>query len=430
MKNEIVLAQKIKQKQITIQQLKSIEILSISIIELFKKVENEIENNPILELQFNNYNKNNLIQDNNYDIFENIPDKRLEKNNIEEDVFSQINSLNFTEKEKLIAIKIIENLNGRGFLQCNLKDIKRSLNNVKIPDIRYVIENIQLYIHPIGIGSKNTQEYLLIKTKAIKNKNIRIIRNIIKNHFDKFIKNRIKIISLSLNLSINDTIELIDFIKKLGSSPYIQEEQNTIDEIIPEISIYKLNDKYTYELNKFYELKIGFIDKYLKIFNNPTTEQNTKKYIKDQINKGKILIDSIKKRKNTIKKIIDLIINYQKQFLDKGTHHIRSLSAKKISKEINVHETTFNRAIRDKYIKTPHGIFNIKIFFESGYKQKIKYNIEKITEIEDKKTPHTDNTIKNIINRSIKLNVNRRTITKYRNELGISSYSIRKKYSK
>jgi RNA polymerase sigma-54 factor len=197
-----------------------------------------------------------------------------------------------------------------------------------------------------------------------------------------------------------------------------------------------VGDDYTITLNSDYIPQLRISNTYKDIVSAEGKARDVKSYIRDKIRSGKFLIKSIHQRQETIHRIAEEIVVRQKDFLDHGPSQLHPMNMSQIAEIVGVHETTVSRAISGKYMQTPRGVYEMRYFFTTGYKTEsgedmsntsVKEAIAEMVENEDPRKPLSDAKIEKMLNEK-GIPVARRTIAKYRNELGILSSSMRRKY--
>ena len=226
-----------------------------------------------------------------------------------------------------------------------------------------------------------------------------------------------------------------DIIKKLEPKPsrgfYTGEE---VSYIIPDAEIKNIDGEFFIIMNEGVLPKLIINKTYRDVLKNgKDTEINS--YVKEKINKAMFLIKAIDDRKNTLYKVLECLIDKQKEFFERGYSYIKPLTLREVSSELDVHDSTISRTIKDKYILTSYGTIKIKDLFPSGITNntledlstvKIKNEIKKIIQEENKSKPLSDQSISLILKEN-NIKISRRTVAKYREELGIKSSSMRKR---
>ncbi|WP_192859747.1 RNA polymerase factor sigma-54 [Clostridium botulinum] len=446
-----------EQKLIMTQQMQlSIKLLQMSTYELQQYVEKEVQENPVLDSQ-NIHKEDKGIEDINYKKLI----KHLEYNGNEYGSYSSYNKeeetspFNFISNEKSlkeylqeqiielnenkyiksICIYIIENIDDKGYLPVRDEEISEELK-VPLHSIEEAIDIVQS-LEPDGIGARNLKECLKIQLKKKSINNSKICE-IIDNFLPLVAENRYNVISKKLSISIKKAQEYGDVIKTLQPKPsrgfYTGDE---VKYIVPDAYIKKIDNEYYIIMNEELLPKLTVNNLYKDIVLNDTDE-NAVEFVKEKLNSAIFLIKSIENRKSTIYRVLEKILEIQRDYFDLGIKFLKPMTLKEIADSLGMHESTISRAIRDKYINTNRGTILIKDLFTTGITANnstgedisvefIKREIKELIDKEDKKKPISDQIICNILNNK-GIQISRRTVAKYREELGIQSSKCRKRF--
>lgn len=329
---------------------------------------------------------------------------------------------------------IIENIDARGYLCESIQNIalKLRISKEKVQDALSIVQSFE----PDGIGARDLKECLKLQAakKGMTDENI---YTIIDNYLEYLAENRYAQLSKILGIDSKKAQEYGDFIKSLQPKPsrgfYTGEETKYI---IPNAYIKKLDDKYYIIMNDDVTPKLTINSTYKNIILNDGKDE-TAEYVKEKLNSAEFLIKSIEHRRNTVYRVLEKIVELQKDYFDYGDEYLKPMTLKQISEDLGIHESTVSRAIREKYIYTSRGTLRIKDLFtasictpssKEGISSKtVKKEIEELIEKEDKYSPLSDQAICNILNES-GMNISRRTVAKYREELGLKSSGGRKRF--
>lgn len=448
-----------EQKLIMTQQMQlSIKLLQLSSIELHEFVDKEIEENPVLEYAAdpeedkttdikNRIDYKELIK---YLDFDNYGTKYYDKNEDEEFsplnfisekkslkhyLIEQINDLSIEASLNSICIYIVENLDERGYLTFTREEIA---DDLKVSErLIATALNIVQSLDPPGIAAKDIKECLIIQLSR-KGKDSAELTAMITNHLEDLAQNRYSNIAKALGLDIKKVQQYGDLIKSLNPKPssgfYSGEDVNYI---IPDAYVRKSGNQFHIIMNEEIIPKLNINEKYREIINNDEKSELVE-YVKEKINNAMFLLKSIENRKSTIYKVIEKIVHIQKDFFECGESYLKPMTLRDIADAIEMHESTVSRAIKDKYINTDRGIIKLKNLFTVGISgitdsdddisaALIKKEIKLFVEKEDKTKPLSDQSICDLLNTK-SMNISRRTVAKYREELGIKSSSKRKRF--
>jgi len=259
----------------------------------------------------------------------------------------------------------------------------------------------------------------------------------VENHLENLADKRFNQIAKDLNISTADVQRIYDLIKTLEPKPGRAFNSSTnIKYINPDVIVKQVDDEFLVMVNDSTAPRLIINSYYRNILNNCEDQPNTSKYITSKLEAALWLIRSIEQRRMTLYKVVNAIVEYQKDFFLNGIRHLKPLTLKDIANKVGVHESTVSRATNGKYVETPRGIFELKFFFTSGVNsvfgeeissESIKEVIKEMIDGEDPYKPVSDQKITDILN-SRGINISRRTVAKYRDELGIQSSSRRKRY--
>lgn len=399
MEEKLELTQKLKLSQ---NMKLSLKILEMSGSELKKFIYNQNEK-FIEKFNFSSYvRKNNDNEDFN-------PTQNLtEEKNFYKELEEQLIFFKITEKTKEVAIFVINNLNEKGFLEISKLEIKRIL---KISDKELEQAFKVIYdLEPYGIAAYSLEECLklqLIKKKIKDEKLFLLIDKYLYLLADK----EYEIIAKKLVVDVPKIKEYEKEIKKLNPIPTRGYSVGKIQKIIPDVFLEISGNDINYRINN-------------TLLNSIEINLNNRKNIEKE---QKFIYSAIEKRLKTMEKIVELLIKYQKEFFLKGKDYLKTLKIKDIAYELEMSDSTISRALKEKYIKTNSGIISFKtLICQNSNVISEKKIIEKIIEEEKKENPYSDEEIKVILN-DMGIRIARRTVAKYRNELGYKNMSKRKK---
>ena len=448
----------------------AIQILQFNNVELMEYVDKQLEVNPFLE-SVDNKNQESVSDDersndNSYEKdefndeidwkeitekYDDLSYKYYEKNSdsdekqsfesytskkmsLKDHLMVQLGVSVKTNKEKRTGEFIIESLDSKGYLECSLQDISLLLNE-DIVEVERILRLIQTF-DPVGVGARNLGECLMIqlKEKGIQDKNAYIIAE---NYLEDIATNKIQKIAKELKISVNRVQGICDIIKMLEPKPsrgFIVDSDN-IRYIVPDVTIEKINEEYIIIVNDN-NLPTLTISNYYKDLINNLNDKEANKFLSDKLNSSIWLIKSIEQRRMTLYKVTESILKFQRKFFDEGKTALKPLVLKDVADDIGVHESTVSRATNGKYVQTPRGLFELKYFFASSVGENygegisstsVKTQIQKIINEENPQKPLSDQKIAEMLGDG-GVNISRRTVAKYRDEMRIPSSSMRRRY--
>jgi RNA polymerase sigma-54 factor len=329
--------------------------------------------------------------------------------------------------------QLIGNLNDRGYLAQPPADIALQAG---LP-YETVLEALQLLqgFDPPGIGSQNLAECLLAQLRA-KGRGESLAARLIRDQFELLSRRRIPELARKLGVPADDVQMAIEEIGKLDPAPgrRFAEDNNRV--VVPDVLVERDGDEWKIHLNSDYIPRLRLSNTYRDLIAKGTLSKAEKDYLTERMRSGKFLIDSIEQRQRTIERITREIIKAQTPFFEKGVAHLQPLTMTQIADIVGVHETTVSRAIANKYMQTPQGIFEFKFFFTTGYQTEggasvsntsVKEMLADLVSFEDKAAPLSDQEL--VVKLQEKgLTLARRTVAKYREELGILPSNLRRDY--
>lgn len=393
-----------------------LNIISIPAIELKEKIEKAIEENPFLEYDIKS-NHNNLDINS---IIENTASNS--KESLFEHLKSQI-SIVFNNKKDIELAELISTfINENGYLTISSEEIADILNiSVKKA---YEIIKILKTLEPIGIAAKNISECLSTQLKNKENidKNIKNIAiNIVENYLNELSKKDYKYISSKMNISEKNILEALKLIQTLEPYPAREFDTTTIKYIVPELFIFKENDKWQVKTNETFILPLKINKKYSKILKENNFNNDI---LKEKKLEAQNLISTVNERKKSLKRVGEGLLKLQIDFFENGKEFMKPLRLKDLALETNLSESTISRISNGKYLNTVWGTFSIKYFFSKNIKaingelgsRAVKEIIKRIIENSDAKL--SDEKIRLIL-KSEGIEIARRTVAKYRQSMNI-----------
>lgn len=393
-----------------------LNIISIPAIELKEKIEKAIEENPFLEYDIKS-NHNNLDINS---IIENTASNS--KESLFEHLKSQI-SIVFNNKKDIELAELISTfINENGYLTISPEEIADILNiSVKKAD---EIIKILKTLEPIGIAAKNISECLSTQLKNKENidKNIKNIAiNIVENYLNELSKKDYKYISSKMNISEKNILEALKLIQTLEPYPAREFDTTTIKYIVPELFIFKENNKWQVKTNETFILPLKINKKYSKILKENNFNNDI---LKEKKLEAQNLISTVNERKKSLKRVGEGLLKLQIDFFENGKEFMKPLRLKDLALETNLSESTISRISNGKYLNTVWGTFSIKYFFSKNIKaingelgsRAVKEIIKRIIENSDAKL--SDEKIRLIL-KSEGIEIARRTVAKYRQSMNI-----------
>lgn len=329
---------------------------------------------------------------------------------------------------------LISHLDERGYLTTPLEDIRNSFGqDVTLHQVEEALEDLQ-DLEPPGVGAREYKECLLLQVNR-DTPHRDVVRALISNHLEDIRHNRLPVIQKKTGYDMKTIHEAIEILKHLNPKPGAQFATNNVQYVVPDIIVDK-NDQGEYDIKLVddWTPHIYISRKHFEMLRDKNLDAKSREWMQRKIQSAKWLIDAIEQRRSTLKKVTRAIIDHQRAFLDKGPEHIEPLKMQQIADIVGVHVTTVSRAVDDKWVQTPRGIFPLKRFFGGGTTmasgeevawETIKQKLLDIIGGENKEEPLSDEDLVTKLSES-GYPVARRTVTKYRKMLGIQSSRQRK----
>ncbi len=341
----------------------------------------------------------------------------------------QLKLSKLSETEEGIGMLIIGNLDVDGFFKEPLADVAAE-GQVPLDVAESVLQKIQTF-DPIGVAARSLSECLLIQARHLGADDDILVR-MITEHLSNLEKKNYQAIARALGEPVEEIYEAAKVIMNLDPRPgreYTTEEPHYIT---PDVYIHKVGDKFFVVPNDDGLPKLKISSFYRNALSGTS---NAKEYIQDKLRSAQWLIRSIQQRQRTIVKVTESIIKFQREFFEKGIGYLKPLILREVADDISMHESTISRVTTNKYVHTPQGIFELKFFFNSGIKltndddqlasEAVKTKIKTLIGAEDPRRPLSDQKLVELL-REQTIDIARRTVAKYREQLGILASSKRK----
>jgi RNA polymerase sigma-54 factor len=433
----------------------AIQLLQYSSLELKDYLTKELEENPLLEMERSDVDSQtieSLKEDKDIDLKEFLESYddisyRSEidrsKNDYSMDNYisysptlrdyltEQLNMISIGPREYRIADYIINNINNSGYFSSSTNEISTQLC-VSNEEVELMLSVIQSF-EPIGVGARDLKECLLIQVKDSKDQTL---KSMIMNCLEDIASNKLFKISKDLGITIEDVQEYADWIKSLEPKPgrTFRSDGEDIRYIVPDATIEEIDGEYVITINDISGPRLN-INEYYKSLIMKTTDEKTSEFLQEKFNSALWIIKSIEQRRQTLYKVIESILNRQKEFFRHGEKVLVPMTLKEVAEDVKMHESTVSRATNGKYVQTPRGVFELKYFFTTGLTGTdgdvsatcVKSMIRSLVLEEDPKKPLSDQQLSEILEKK-GIEISRRTVAKYRDELNIPSSTMRRRY--
>jgi RNA polymerase sigma-54 factor len=363
----------------------------------------------------------------------------------------QVQLLDLTARQQLLADEFLGNIGEDGYLQHTLEEILKGVNqlleehevesevelNVPYYTMAEVEEMLRIIqqLDPPGIGARNLRECLMLQLENQKRTDSLVYR-LVKDAFDDLIAHRWSDLGKRFGLAPDEVQRAADELARLDPKPGLQYSAGNDQYIIPDLIVEKIADKYHVFLNDSGLPRLRISKTYQEIARDKKKyDGESKEFINQRLNSAHWMIQAIEQRRQTMLKVMNFIVDRQREFFEKGIDHLKPLTLREVADVISMHESTVSRVTNEKYVQTPRGLLPLKFFFSSGLStttgedasaRSIKAKIQKMVDDEPAKSPLTDQQIVEMFERQ-GVRIARRTVAKYRDQLGILPARMRKR---
>ena len=365
----------------------------------------------------------------------------------------QITLLDLSPREVVLAEEFIGNIDEDGYLKASLDDIVIGVNDMvkqaaeqndalddddlplyTMQEAEEMLATIQ-NLDPPGVGARDLRECLMLQLREAGLEHS-VPYRLVRDCFDELINHRWSEISKRFGISPSDVQRAADEIQKLDPKPGIKYSDLSDNYIIPDLIVDKIDQKYHVFLNDANLPRLKLSKTYQEIARDKKKfEGESKEFISSKLNSANWMIQAIEQRRQTMLKVMNYIVDRQRDFFEKGVQFLKPLTLREVAEVINMHESTVSRVTNEKFVQTPRGVLPLKFFFSSGLSttagedvsaRGIKAQIQKLVSEEDARHPLTDQAIVNILKQN-GVQIARRTVAKYRDQLGVLSARMRKR---
>ncbi len=363
----------------------------------------------------------------------------------------QTRMLDLNPRQQLLAEEFLGNIGEDGYLQHSLEEILKGANQLleeheaeselelnvpafttaEVEEMLHVIQQLD----PPGIGARNLRECLMLQLENQKRTDTLVYR-LVKEAFDDLIAHRWSDLGKRFGLAPEEVQRAADELARLDPKPGLQHSAANDAYIIPDLIVDKIDDKYLVFLNDSGLPRLRISKTYQEIARDKKKyDSESKEFINQRLNSAHWMIQAIEQRRQTMLKVMNFIVVRQREFFEKGIDHLKPLTLREVADVISMHESTVSRVTNEKYVQTPRGLLPLKFFFSSGLStttgedasaRSIKSQIQKLVDDEPPKNPLTDQQIVEMFDRK-GVKIARRTVAKYRDQLGILPARMRKR---
>ena len=354
-----------------------------------------------------------------------------------------------TPREQLLGEEFIGNIDRNGMLTCSLEEVVESANSFledtdneawsetepfSLKEGDRMLELVQGF-EPAGVGARDLRECLLLQLED-RGSTETLAYRIVRDHFDELVNHRWSELSKEHGISAKEVQSAADQIAKLDPKPGLQYTDERDDYVIPDLIVDKIDGEYYVFHNDTSLPRLKLSRAYREVAKDKNKfKGDNKAFISKKLNSAQWMIQAIEQRRQTMLKVMHFIVDRQRDFFEKGVEHLKPLTLREVAEHIDMHESTVSRVTNEKFAQTPRGVLPLKFFFSSGLStdygeevsaRGVRAKIEKLVAEEDSHDPLTDQAIVDELKEE-GVQIARRTVAKYRDQLGILSARMRKR---
>lgn len=413
----------------------AIALLQYSSQDLATFLEEKAAENPLISLESNSYakvrrkpkTKKNADYSNNW-----IEQIGEQMDSLEDYLFSQIHINELTLKDKKILQLLIRNLDENGYLRVTVQEVAQQCREQE-KHIEEVLHKLQ-QLEPAGVAARDLQECLLLQINRLNCPAYTL--EVIRDFFIPFADKKWKSISKKLGISLNDIQNISDFVQTLQPRPCAGFSNDKPSFIIPDVVVELLEEELIVRMPEDTVAKMNLNAGYYEELKLHQDKQ-VKQFLQEKHQEFQWILRGIQQRRETIFNVMTIIAEKQSECMRKGLSFLRPMTMKEVADELDIHESTVSRTVRDKYVQAPFGTVELRSFFTSGLQSlksedvsamEAKSAIQSLIKQEDKKKPLSDQEISGILKNSNSIVLSRRTVAKYREHLKIPSSAKRKRF--
>lgn len=460
------LSLKLSQKLVMTQSLQqAIKLLQMSRLELVEEIQQELLENPVLEegefaednppereeeaggenpfdkIDIDAYFQDYLgdyqpnYQAGTYDFSEQPPFENMvtKADSLHDHLERQLGLQPLTDEAFTMGMAIIGNIDDDGYLACSLEEIAEWTGG-SLEEVMQVWQTMRTF-DPPGVGARNLRECLETQIAGSSWAGTKV-ETLLLEHFDLLAKQKYKELMGELRVDKEELKELLEVVRSFEPKPGRAFAPMPPQFIQPDVYIVKVDGEYLIQLNDEGMPRLQVSQGYQRMLEQTRhQDRESSNYIKEKFKNALWLIRSLDQRNRTIYKVAESLVRHQRDFFEHGMEHMKPLVLREIAEDIGMHESTVSRVVNNKYVYTPRGVFELKYFFRSGITSSagddvsslaVKEKIRKLAAEESTNHPYSDSALVKILARE-GIHIARRTVAKYREELGIASSSKRKK---
>ena len=360
-------------------------------------------------------------------------DSQTKAPTLQQHLLDQMSGSEMSSQERGIALVIIGNIDDQGYLRATTAEVAAQAGCLE-ENVERVLEIVQGF-DPAGVAARNLSECLFIQLRR-SGRQYSLESRIVQHYLEELSRRKLPEIARLCHVSLSDVQNAAESIARLEPRPGRPFSAEDEQSILPDVIVERDGDDYTVSLNddEIPSLRIG--DRYKDMLSQAAGDREVRDYLREKIRGGRFFIRCVQQRQHTLLNIAREIVSRQRDFFDLGPAHLRPMTMSKVAQAVGVHETTVSRAVSGKYLASPRGLFELKYFFTSGYttdngesvsNESVRQAIAEIVRNEDTRRPLSDQDIVTMLSER-GLPIARRTVAKYREQIGILPSHLRKSF--
>lgn len=345
----------------------------------------------------------------------------------------QLRLSRLSDREKEIGEAIIGNLEPSGYLAASVEELATQ-TGASLEEVEASLHRVQRF-DPVGVAARSPQECLLVQLEMEGLDDDPVLVELVREHLEDLEKKRYKPLARKFRISLEDIKEYLDILQKLDPLPGASFGQSEPFYVSPDVYVYKFDEDFVIVLNEDGVPRLHLNSIYMDCLQGNVNKD--KDYFQEKMRQAQWLMKSLYQRQRTLYKVVESIVKHQRDFFEEGVRRLKPLILKDVAEDIGMHESTVSRITTSKYVATPHGVYELKFFFNSALglddgsevgSESVKALIKQLIGEEDAKHPLSDERIAEILKEKLQVNIARRTVAKYRTALRIPSSSKRREF--
>ncbi|WP_147804336.1 RNA polymerase factor sigma-54 [Alkalicoccus halolimnae] len=416
----------------------AITMLQYSVHDLQEYLQEQQLENPLIELkepdvtksvEFKEMHRSGISQEEDVTPLDFLSNK---EEGLQDYLLSQLRVLSLSKETYAAVSYLALSTDENGYLEADTRELAEELGEPeeKVSDALALLQQLE----PAGVGARSLKECLLLQLERTPVRD-RLAERIIENHLQLLADKQFKQIARQEEVDTADVQQAADFIQTLNPKPGAVFYQAPAEYVTPEVFVEKTSKGWSVRLNSSGLPRMFMNRQYQQLLQKKNEE--VQQYLKQKQEQFQWIRRSIEQRQETILKVTQAIVEHQHEFLEYGPEFAKPLTLKMIADKLEIHESTVSRATTRKYVQTPRGLYELKYFFQSGIRketgegqsaERAKIYLKRLLDAEDKKKPLSDQKLSELLKNEHHIELSRRTVAKYREEMHIASSSRRKRF--